>query len=162
MQTPIRLTLSLFVLLATTWLLLSGFHTALLLSLGGFSCLLVVVLCRRMAIVDPEGHPNHLFLGLVVYIPWLLWEIFKANIDIARRIVQPDLPIAPCVIRVKASQKTHLGQVIYANSITLTPGTVSVEVTEGEITVHALTRETADDLRAGTMDRRVTRLENAQ
>ena len=158
-QTPIRLTLSLFVLLATTWLLLSGFYTALLLSLGGFSCLLVVVLCRRMAIVDPEGHPNHLFLGLVVYIPWLLWEIFKANIDIARRIVQPDLPIAPCVIRVKASQKTHLGQVIYANSITLTPGTISVDLGPNVIRVHALHQESADGVLEGEMDARVSAVE---
>ena len=160
MHTPIRLTLSLFILLAATWLLLSGYYTTLLLALGALSCALVVALCRRMGIIDPEGHPNHLFLGLLLYIPWLLWEICKSNIDIARRILDPKLPIAPRVIRIKTSQKTHLGQVIYANSITLTPGTVSVEVEEGEITVHALTGETAATLLEGSMDRRVTRLED--
>ena len=77
----------------------------------------------------------------------------------ARRILHPRLPIAPRVIRVESSQKTHLGQVIYANSITLTPGTVSVETDEGTIDVHALTRETAEDVRSGTMDRRVTDIE---
>lgn len=155
----LRRTLSLFILLFSTWLVWSGFYTSLLLGLGGLSCLFVVLLSRRMDIIDPEGHPNHLFFGLLTYIPWLAWETIKANIDISWRIIQPSLPIAPRVIRIKTSQKTHLGQVIYANSITLTPGTVSVEVEEGEITVHALTNEAADELLEGSMDRRVTRLE---
>ena len=154
-----RRTLSLFVLLFLTWLLLSGIYTELLLGLGVLSCLVVVSVCCRMKIVDPEGHPNHLILGVLRYMPWLLWAITKANIDVARRIVHPRLPMAPRVIRVEASQKTHLGQVIYANSITLTPGTVAVETDEGTIDVHALTREAAEDVRSGGMDRRVTDME---
>ena len=154
-----RRTLSLFVLLFLTWLLLSGIYTGLLLGLGALSCLVVVAVCRRMRIVDPEGHPNHLIPGLLRYIPWLLWAIVKANIDVARRIVHPRLPLSPRVIRVEASQKTHLGQVIYANSITLTPGTVSIETDEGTIVVHALTREAAEDVLSGVMDGRVTDME---
>lgn len=151
--------LSLFALLFLTWLLLSGLYTGLLLGLGVLSCLLVVALCRRMQIVDPEGHPNHLVIGVLRYVPWLLWAVVKANIDVARRIVHPRLPVSPRVIRVAASQKTHLGQVVHANSITLTPGTVAVETGEGSIEVHALTREAAEDVCAGGMDGRVTRLE---
>ena len=157
-NTP-RRTLSLFTLLFLIWLLLSGIYTDLLLGLGLLSCLVVVAVCRRMKIVDPEGHPNHLIPGLLRYIPWLLWAIVKANIDVVRRILHPRLPMSPRVIRVEASQKTHLGQVIYANSITLTPGTVTIETDEGIIDVHALTRETAEDVRSGTMDRRVTDME---
>ena len=152
-------TLSLFVLLFLTWLLLSGIYTGLLLGLGALSCLVVVAICRRMRIVDPEGHPNHLIPGLLRYTPWLLWAIVKANIDVARRIVHPRLPMSPRMIQVEASQKTHLGQVIYANSITLTPGTVAVETDEGTIDVHALTREAAEDVCSGTMDSRVTDME---
>ena len=152
-------TLSLFILLFLSWLLLSGIYTGLLLGLGVLSCLLVVAVCRRMKIVDPEGHPNHLIPGMMRYVPWLLWAITKANIDVARRILHPRLPMAPRVIRVEASQKTHLGQVIYANSITLTPGTVAVETDEGVIDVHALTRESAEDVRSGGMDGRVTDME---
>ena len=152
-------TLSLFVLLFLSWLLLSGNYKGLLLGFGVLSCLLVVAICRRMKIIDPEGHPSHLIPGLLRYIPWLLWAIVKANMDVARRIVHPRLPIAPRVIRVAASQKTHLGQVMYANSITLTPGTVSIETDEGTIAVHALTRESAEDVRSGDMDRRVTSME---
>ena len=154
-----RRTLSLFSLLFLIWLLLSGIYTALLLGLGVLSCLLVVAICRRMKIVDPEGHPIHLIPGLLRYAPWLLWAIVKANVDIARRIVHPQLPLSPRVIQVAASQKTHLGQVIYANSITLTPGTVAVEAAAGTIEVHALTRESAEDVRSGAMDARVTALE---
>ena len=152
-------TLSLFVLLFLSWLLLSGIYTYLLLGFGVLSCLLVVAVCRRMKIIDPEGHPNHLIPGLLRYIPWLLWAIIKANIDVVRRIVHPRLPIAPRVIRVAASQKTHLGQVMYANSITLTPGTVTIETDDGTIDVHALTSESAEDVRSGDMDRRVTDME---
>ena len=152
-------TLSLFVLLFLTWLLLSGIYTGLLLGLGALSCLVVVGVCRRMKIIDPEGHPNHLILGMLRYMPWLFWAIIKANIDVVRRILHPRLPMAPRVIRVEASQKTHLGQVIYANSITLTPGTVAVETAEGIIDVHALTRESAEDVRSGAMDSRVTDME---
>ena len=152
-------TLSLFVLLFLTWLLLSGNYTGLLLGLGALSCLLVVAVCRRMQIVDPEGHPIHLIPGMLRYMPWFLWAIVKANIDVARRIAHPRLPLSPRVIQVAASQKTHLGQVIYANSITLTPGTVAVETDEGTIDVHALTREAAEDVRSGVMDGRVTDLE---
>ena len=158
-NTP-RRTLSLFVVLFLTWLLLSGKYTGLFLGLGVLSCLVVVAVCRRMKIVDPEGHPIHLFIGLLRYIPWLLWAITKANIDVARRILHPRLPMAPRVIRVEASQKTHLGQVIYANSITLTPGTVAVETEEGVIDVHALTGEAAEDVRSGAMDGRVTEMED--
>ena len=152
-------TLSLFVLMLLIWLLLSGIYTGLLLGLGVLSCLVVVAVCRRMKIVDPEGHPIHLVFGLLRYMPWFLWEVTKANIDVARRILHPRLPIAPRVIRVESSQKTHLGQVIYANSITLTPGTVSVETDEGTIDVHALTIESAEDVRSGDMDGRVTDME---
>ena len=152
-------TLSLFVLLFLSWLLLSGIYTDLLLGLGALSCLVVVAICRRMKIIDPEGHPTHLIPGMMRYVPWLLWAITKANIDVARRILHPRLPMAPRLIRVEASQKTHLGQVIYANSITLTPGTVAVETDEGIIDVHALTRESAEDVRSGDMDGRVTDME---
>lgn len=159
MPSIIPRTLSLFALLFLTWLLLSGLYTGLLLGLGVLSCLLVVAVCRRMQIVDLEGHPNHLVIGMLRYMPWLLWAIVKANIDVARRIVHPRLPVSPRVIRVAASQKTHLGQVVYANSITLTPGTVAVETGEGTIEVHALTREAAEEVRSGDMDSRVTDLE---
>lgn len=143
------------------WLLLSGHYNPLLIGFGIFSSVLVVLLARRMRIIDPEGHPIHLGLGAATYWPWLLLEIVKSNIDVARRILDPSLPISPTMIRVKAGQRTELGQVVYANSITLTPGTVSIELEDGMIDVHALTAEGAESLLEGEMDRRVTAMEGA-
>jgi len=145
-----------------TWMLWSGHYSldhSLVLKMGILSCIFVVYLASRLNIADEEGHPVHLALGLILYIPWLLWAIVKANIDVAKRVLNPSLPIDPCVVRVTGTQKTDLCRVIYANSITLTPGTVSLELDGEEIVVHALTQEAADDVMTGDMDRRVTGLE---
>ena len=141
------------------WLLLSGHYAALLLGLGLASSVLVVAIALRMNIVDRETHPVHLHPSVFFYFFWLAWEITKANIDVARRILDPRLPISPSLLRVKATQKSDLGRASYANSITLTPGTVTVSVEEDSIQVHALTREAAEALAGGEMDRRVTRIE---
>lgn len=151
--------ISLGAVLFGVWLLLSGHFDPLLIGLGVVSCAVVVLATWRMELIDHEGHPIHLTLrGLFFYWPWLGWEIVKANWDVARRVLAPSMPISPTMVRVDASQKTDLGIVIYANSITLTPGTVSVDVGEGKILVHALTREGAEALKEGTMDRKVTRM----
>ena len=151
--------LSLGLVLFGTWLLLSGFFEPLLLGLGVFSSALVVLIAWRMDMVDREGHPIHLGWRALVYWAWLAGEIVKAGIDVARRIVDPKMPIDPVLVRVKTSQESELGQVIYANSITLTPGTVSIRVTDNEILVHAVASAMARDLEKGEMDRRVTALE---
>ena len=146
-------------MLAAVWLLWSGHYDTLLLSLGGLSILLVLVIAMRMRVVDEEGIPISPSLRALTYLPWLLWEIVKANVDVARRILDPRLPIEPHVIHVRASQRGDLARVIYANSITLTPGTVSIDLSADRITVHALTDEAARGLATGEMDRRVSRLE---
>ena len=128
------------VALFVIWLLWSGHYTLLLLSLGTFSCLLVVVLVRRMEVFEPERQHIHLLLPLPLYWPWVLWMIVVANLNIAWLVLHPKLRIAPQVLKVKASQKSELGRVIYANSITLTPGTVVLDMEGDTITVHTLTR----------------------
>ena len=153
---------SLGLTLFAVWLLWSGHYTfssTLLLVIGVVSCAVIVVVAMRMKIADPEGHPIHLLWRALLYCPWLLWAIIKANIDVTRRILSPKMPISPTLIQVDSSQKSPLGQVVFANSITLTPGTVSVDIVDGTITVHALSRASAEDLRTGEMDRRVTAME---
>jgi multicomponent Na+:H+ antiporter subunit E len=86
-------------------------------------------------------------------------QVLRANVDVARRVLSPSLPISPRMFKVRATQRTDLGRVIYANSITLTPGTVSVELEDSVILVHALTAEAAEDLREGTMNRLVVGVE---
>jgi len=153
---------ALSVALFAVWLLWSGyFENTFLVVLGALSCILVATLALRMRLVDAEGVPVEILWRLPRYAPWLVWQVFLANLHVARRILDPRLPIHPSVIRVKPGQKRDLGRVIYANSITLTPGTVSIDIDADEITVHALTREAAADLEAGEMDRRVTWLEGA-
>lgn len=152
--------LSLLAVLIATWLLLSGHYEPLLLVLGALSCLLGVAIARRMDIVDHEGHPIHLSWRAPFYWIWLAWQILLANLDVARRILSPNLPINPRVITVTAKETTELGQVIFANSITLTPGTVSMRLQSGEIEVHALTQSAAEDLLSGKMDRRVAKVED--
>ena len=155
-------TLSLGLALYLLWMLLSGHTEPLLLWLGLASVTVTVLIANRMDVIDHEGHPIHLSLKGVTYWPWLLWEIAKANVDVARVILRRDMPIAPAMLDIEGSQKSELGHVIYGNSITLTPGTVTVDLEEGKLQVHALTRLAADGLLSGEMDRRVTLLEGLE
>ncbi len=151
--------LSLAIGLAVLWLLLSGYwHEPLLLGLGLASVLLSVVVAGRMGGLDDEGHPVHLLGRGLAYWPWLIKEIGLANWDVAKAILGWQGPIEPTVFAVRASQASDLGRVIYANSITLTPGTVTLELAGGRLLVHALTRGAVEGLQGGEMDRRVRRL----
>ena len=142
------------------WVLLSGYFTAFLLTAGVGSALAAVLFSKRMAIVDSESHPFHLVgRTLFSYWPWLVKEIVKAGWDVAGRILQPSLPISPTLTRFRPTQKTDIGLVIHAQSITLTPGTISIEVGHGEFLVHALTAAGGASLADSEMDRRVTALE---
>ena len=151
--------LILFFLTTGLWLALSGHFEPLLLSLGLLSAAAVSFVSRRMGIIDAEGQPLELMPGLLRYAPWLAKEIVRACIDVAWRIVQPSLPIQPTIIRVPANQRTVTGRVSFANSITLTPGTISLDVLEKQIEVHALTAKSAADLESGEMGKRVEHLE---
>lgn len=151
---------SVFLVLYAFWLLLSGLFTPFLLAAGAGCALAVLAFARRMDVIDHEGHPIHLgWRALFSYWPWLIKEIAKSSWDVSRRILDPRLPISPTLTRFRPSQISELGLVIHANSITLTPGTVAVEVEAGEFLVHALTREGAAGLAGSEMDRRVAALE---
>lgn len=151
--------LSLAGFLFAFWVVLSGHYTPMLITAGAVSALLCVLAAVRMRTVDAEGHPVELFPGAVTYFPWLLWEIVKSAWAVTKVILHPKLPISPTMTVVRASQKTAAGRATYANSITLTPGTVTVGVNGNDFTVHAIVREGAMDLEDGGMDRRVSRFE---
>lgn len=146
------------------WLLWSGhlsFSHPLLLLFGVFSAALVTWLCWRMGLIDEETMPWQFLLRLLAYLPWLLWQIVLSSIDVLRRGLTPGFDVEPTVITVEGSQESDLGLVIYANSITLTPGTVSIDsdAFAHKIKVHALSEAGAEALRGGEMDRRVKRVE---
>ena len=144
------------------WLLMSGhYDSGLLLSLGAASIVGVALLVTRMQLPDREGAAFHIVPRLLFYLPWLVVEVFKSNLAVARVILSPRLPIRPQVVDFHGHQKTDLGRFIYANSITLTPGTITVRLDADGFRIHALTREALDGTEEGEMDRRVCRLEGA-
>lgn len=144
------------------WLLLSGLFTPFLVAAGAGSALAVALLARRMDVVDHEGHPMHVaWRAMLSYWPWLFVEIVRSAWDVTRRILDPRLPIAPVLVEFAPAQQTDLGLVIHANSITLTPGTITVEAEPGRFLVHALTHEGAAGLAGSAMDRRCAALEAA-
>jgi multicomponent Na+:H+ antiporter subunit E len=155
----LRHVINLSLFLFAVWLALSGHYTPLLLGLGVLSSLFVVLLAMRVELVDREVVLVLLKPRALLYWLWLGGEVIKSNIDVTLRILDPKLRISPNVIRVRATQRSDLGRVTYANSITLVPGTVAMSVEADEITVHALTRAVAADLQRGEMDRRITEME---
>jgi multicomponent Na+:H+ antiporter subunit E len=141
------------------WLALSGHYTPLLLGFGVASCTLVVYLATRMDVVDREGVPFHVTGRLLLYLPWLMKEILVANLEVARVILDPKLPISPRIVLFHGSQRTDLGRAIYANSITLTPGTITTGVEGQEFQIHALRAADLETDEEQQMDRRCTRVE---
>lgn len=149
--------LSLF--LFSIWLLWSGYYNPLLLSLGVLSCGLSVLIANRMKLSDEEGFPVEIFFRLLAYLPWLLGELYKSGLEVSRLVLNPKTKIAPRIVKVRPSQRTSLGLMIYANSITLTPGTVTISVSKDQIEVHTLTDNAEKDLNSAIMDNRVEAIE---
>ncbi len=144
------------------WLVLSGFwDNGLLLFLGVLSTALVLYIARRIEQTYPLRSISSIVSRLPAYWCWLFVEIVKANMDVLKRIWMPQrYPVSPSFDKVPMTQHTRIGKTVYANSITLTPGTVSVKLLEDrQLLVHALNQEALNDLKQGEMDRRVSALE---
>jgi multicomponent Na+:H+ antiporter subunit E len=123
------------------------------------SVLFVSILCHRMNLIDGESQPLGLTFTFPIYLLWLIKEVVVTNIAVAGCVWKGNHTLNSKIIKVTADQKTDLGKVIYASSITLTPGTVSIDLIGNEITVHALTDEAAADLLTGEMNIRVCTVE---
>lgn len=156
-----RYALTLGVVLMANWLLWSGHLEPFLIALGAISVIVCVWLTARMGILDSETVPLHLGARpFTHFAPWLLKEIVVSNLQVAKIILSPQMPLQRNMVTVTAHQKSEIGRVIFANSITATPGTVSVRVEGDQIQVHALSFAGAAEDLAGEMDRRVTELES--
>lgn len=153
--------LSLTVILAVFWLINSGHYTPLLLGLGALSVLLILYVIKRMERVDGESEPS---IVMSVYLPyylfWLVIEIVKSNIDVVMRVWKGEEAISPTVFKVKASQKSDVCRVLYANSITMTPGTITLDIDGDTFEVHALSGDGKAGVMTGEMDRQVSKLES--
>jgi len=153
--------ISLAITLCGTWLLWSGhFDKPFILILGGCSVLLTLWVSARMEVIDEEGVPFQLGIRpFTTFAPWLAWEIIKSNIEVTKIILSPKLNLRRNMIEVSADPKSEIGKVILANSITLTPGTVSVNLKDDRILVHALSFEGAEEDLSGEMSAHVCKLE---
>ncbi|MFT6388599.1 MAG: multicomponent Na+:H+ antiporter subunit E [Cellvibrionaceae bacterium] len=151
----------LLVTLTILWLLLSGMFMPLQLILGVISIAIVCYLSVNMKVLMHRGQPLYFrFFYVIKYCAWLIVQILLSNIDVVKRIFNPKLPIKPLLKAVQAKQKTELGRVVFANSITLTPGTVAINIAKnGDILVHALHEDAIYELESGEMGRRVCELE---
>jgi multicomponent Na+:H+ antiporter subunit E len=144
-----------FLLLFLTWLLWSGVYLPMLVGLGLMSAALAVYLAHRMGFFERRTYSLHLLPRLPRFWAWLLVEIVKSNIGVAAVVLRPGKLLSPTIIDIQ-TESGPIGQTLLANSITLTPGTVTLDVADGRLRVHCLTRAAADDLLAGEMVRRAS------
>ncbi len=153
--------LALFAFFGIIWLFLSGFlNNGFLLTLGFISVVSTLFIAQKMAILDPSIYQFRWFIPMAKYWIYLTREIYASNLDVATRVIKGKNAISPAVQTFTLSLKTDFGKSIYANSITLTPGTITIRVNADTIIVHALTQEGLDGVASNIMQRNVELLES--
>lgn len=152
------LQLSLFIFLFLFWIILSGKGDIWLIASGAVISIAIVIIATYINLLDEEGHPIRILPRSFIYWLWLLKEIILSAIYLSKIIISPKLSISPQYVKIKSNQKSSLGFSIFANSITLTPGTITVIAKNStkEIDVHAITQETGKNLQTGKMDTMVS------
>ncbi len=145
-----------FFIMAVTWYLCSGRTDPLHVGLGVFSCGLVALISHDLLFMNILA-PHRLTIAkrFALYIPWLIYQIVLANVHVAKLALSPKMPLDPEIIRFKSKLESDVSLVTFANSITLTPGTITVDIREGEYYVHAIDKAVAEDLLSGEMEDRV-------
>lgn len=149
--------LGMAIMLTAIWLLLSGHYTGLLLTLGAISIIICCALAVRLGLIDGEGSPYGNIPALLLYWPWLVWQIVLSNIQVVRACLRADLDIHPTLVKVKTGCQSDLAKVTFANSITLTPGTATIAVEGDKLLVHALYEDAAQPEAFADMDERTRR-----
>lgn len=150
--------LGLLLILLISWMAWSGIYKPLLIGLGVFSCLLSLWAASRMGFFR-HAMPVRALLRLPALWWWLLQEVIKSSLEVARVVLSPSLPIQPELVELVTSEKTDSGRVILGNAITLSPGTVTIDLDEDRLLVHCLTAASAEGLRSREAERRTARLE---
>ncbi|MEM8844579.1 MAG: Na+/H+ antiporter subunit E [Pseudomonadota bacterium] len=149
-----------FFSLAIIWFVLSGYLKTNLLLLGVFSCVLVTIISIKMRVYLSNNERLDFVLRMPFYLPWLFKEIILSNFYLAKKVLSSNPnSIQPQSINIKPSQKTNTGIALHANSITLTPGTISIKYDEEGLLVHALTDHTAQGIIDGDIDKKVSKIE---
>ncbi len=148
------------IFLALLWLLMSGLYKTLILSFGAVSVILVLFFTKRMTENDGYELKSQLSIFKTVkYFGWLFIEVVKSNWEVSKILLSQTIEVNQKFVKMPVSQKSDLAKVVFANSITLTPGTVTVEVEDQSFIVHALNvnESSMDDLQ--NMDEKVTLIE---
>lgn len=145
-------------LLSLFWMLLSGYIQPLLLSFGAVSVVIVLIVLKRMDDVDKE--PINISSGLRMfrYLTWLVGQIIISSVEVTKLVWGPTNKLSPTLAKISAKNSPKKAHVLYANSITLTPGTLSVDLENDEITVHALHKSSIDELKKGEIEQKITNI----
>ena len=141
------------VALVVFWFALSGETSPFFLGLSVAAVLATLWFCAALKIIDRDSSPYHRAPRLLVYMAWLMGEIVKANVAVIMRVAGVRHSIDPAMVEIRTTTRTSLGKALFANSITLTPGTVIVDVDGKVLKVHALVRENAGEESFAAMDR---------
>jgi len=149
-----------FLILFSLWILLSGKFDLFHLSLGIISCIIVTVISGDLLFPEPATKGLlRSWLRFLRYVPWLLYQIILANLHILYVVLHPRMMdlIDPQIIKFQSKLTKELSLVTFANSITLTPGTITVYVSmDGDFHVHSIDRKSAEPL-PGEMESRIAR-----
>ena len=141
------------------WILLSGKFDAFHLALGAICSIVTAYLFHDLLFVNVRvGDMRTVAWRFIIYIPWLLRQISMANIHIASLVLRRRMPIDPKIVTFKTKLETDISRVTLANSITLTPGTITMDIKDGVFYVHALSKKVADELDAGEMEDRIAHI----
>jgi multicomponent Na+:H+ antiporter subunit E len=144
------------ILLTVFWLLLSGFFKTLLLIFGIISVILVLVVIKRMDAIDKDHHCFDMSPKMFGYIGWLFGQIVISSLQVTKAVFSKD--ISPTIAKLPVDDLPEDKRVVYANSITLTPGTLSVDLDDKEITVHALQKDSITGLKNGDMSSKIKKV----
>jgi multicomponent Na+:H+ antiporter subunit E len=141
------------------WMLLSGKFDAFHLTLGAICCTISAYLFHDLLFANVRvGDMRVVAARFICYIPWLIQQIVLSNLHVASVVLRRKMPIDPQIITFKTKLETDISSVTLANSITLTPGTITMDIRDGVYYVHALDQKVADDLNAGEMEDRVAHI----
>ncbi len=147
------------------WIMLSGQFETKFLLIGFFSSLAISYVCFPLLLIKGADGKKDFFvfgvnyLKLLLYFLWLIGEILKASLDVAKEIMKPHMDYEPRVVHFSMPYENPMASVILANSIILTPGTITLDVADdGVFEVHALTKDAAEDLLNGMMAEKVAKL----
>ena len=147
-----------YIIVFAFWILLSAHFDAFHVGAGIVCSAIVAYSSHDLLFTGTGNHTLTKIVRFIAYLPWLIYQIVLANIDVAKRALSPRMPIDPRVVTFKTMLKSDVARTALANSITLTPGTVTIDIVDDVFYVHAIAKEPADDLLKGAMERRIAHI----